>query len=194
MNYIKTPFLFLIIFLGCSESKEPLPTVNIPNQSLNKEGVLTDTIDGVAYIIYGNTIVDTYVAYEPRTISGHEVNLTATEFSFPLIFEDSEGGLWNIFGHCISGPHKDQQLVPARFQLGYFFSFASFFPEVTLYNDVTGMEIAQTSPNPEWLINPQHISQGALQDAIPAIDEPMFTEVTLKETTECAASIGNSYF
>ena len=176
--------LLLTLLISCSKDAVVNPTSDKPNPTLHKSGIITDQIDDKDYIIYGNTIVDTYVAYEPKTITGDIVELSGTDFSFPIIFEDKDGGLWNVFGTCVSGPYKGAKLKAARYQLGFFFSFASFFPEVSLFGEGMSQEIDQSSPNPEWLIDPEEISQGALKDAIPALSDPKFKAIGLTETTE----------
>ncbi len=40
---------------------------------------------------------------------------------------------WDIFGRAVSGTRKGDRLKHTRSFMGYWFSFAAFYPNVTIY-------------------------------------------------------------
>lgn len=49
------------------------------------------------------------------------------------LFTDQEGNVWNLFGLAIGGPRIGQQLIPAKGFMGYWFSFAAFYPQASIF-------------------------------------------------------------
>ncbi len=49
------------------------------------------------------------------------------------IFIDQEGNEWNLFGEAVSGQRQAQHLPSVNSFMGYWFSFAAFYPEVSIH-------------------------------------------------------------
>ena len=49
------------------------------------------------------------------------------------IMTDQEGNVWDLFGNALSGPRKGQQLSYPDAFMGYWFSFAAFYPGLNIY-------------------------------------------------------------
>lgn len=65
-------------------------------------------------------------------------NSTLLEFEpvldeLPVILKDNEGTRWDVFGRGVSGPRAGQQLTQVTQMMGYWFSFAAFYPDVSIY-------------------------------------------------------------
>ena len=50
------------------------------------------------------------------------------------LLTDQEGNLWNLFGEAVSGPRFGQHLPVITAFMGYWFSFAAFYPDPEIYN------------------------------------------------------------
>lgn len=83
-------------------------------------------------VVVKNTEINLMVAFKRILADGTELSFSAVQNESPVILLDSEGTKWDIFGRGISGPRKDQKLVPLTQMMGYWFSFATFYPDVEL--------------------------------------------------------------
>jgi len=66
---------------------------------------------------------------------GSTFSFTAVQNEYPVLMSDEEGNLWDAFGTVVSGPRKGMQLEHASSFMGYWFSFAAFYPELTIYGE-----------------------------------------------------------
>ena len=87
------------------------------------------------YVIVGNGKDNFIMSYlrDP----GHSPNHTfaAVQDLYPIVMSDDEGNMWDVFGLAVSGPRVGTQLVHARSFMGYWFSFAAFYPELALFGE-----------------------------------------------------------
>lgn len=83
-------------------------------------------------VVVKNTEMNLMVAFNRILADGTELSFSAVQNKSPVILLDYEGTKWDIFGRGISGPRKDQKLVPLTQMMGYWFSFATFYPDVEL--------------------------------------------------------------
>ena len=94
-------------------------------------GVILDEFEGEMIAVAG--LRDQYmVAFSTQMEDGVIMNLEASGAEGMLT--DQEGNLWNLFGEAVSGPRKDQQLPLVTAFMGYWFSFAAFYPDPEIYN------------------------------------------------------------
>ena len=180
--YTKLSFILftsLATIGSCSNFEQPEPSGIIPPTTTSFTGVIQDDFEGEGIAIYANAKFQIFVAYSRVAKSGKTLDLHLSPNPFPFIFEDEEGTQWDIFGTAISGPGKGDALIPVPHQVGYWFSFSSFFPKVTLYGEAENERLFARFNGNEWLINPDDIKQGASQDGIPSINEPEFSFVDL---------------
>ena len=180
--YTKLSFILftsLATIGSCSNLEQPEPSGIIPPTTTSFTGVIQDDFEGEGIAIYANAKFQIFVAYSRVAKSGKTLDLHLSPNPFPFIFEDEEGTQWDIFGTAISGPGKGDALIPVPHQVGYWFSFSSFFPKVTLYGEAENERLFARFNGNEWLINPDDIKQGASQDGIPSINEPEFSFVDL---------------
>jgi len=59
--------------------------------------------------------------------------MTAVQHQFPVIMQDDAGGLWNVFGESISGPHKGEKLSSPPSYVAHDWAWHDFFDHVNEY-------------------------------------------------------------
>ena len=94
-----------------------------------------DNFFGLQIVLAGSTTNNFLVAFESKTQDGSSLTLSAADFSqgaTASILQDTEGNTWNIFGEAISGPRTGQKLKPLTGFIGYWFSWASFYPGIEI--------------------------------------------------------------
>jgi hypothetical protein len=50
------------------------------------------------------------------------------------VFRDQNSNIYNIFGEIIEGPNTGNRLNPTESFIGYWFSWAAFYPNLEIYN------------------------------------------------------------
>ncbi|RLD22273.1 MAG: hypothetical protein DRI71_07725 [Bacteroidetes bacterium] len=174
-NRIQYLLLISVIIIGsCSKINQPEPSGNLLPPQTSLTGVIQDDFEGQSIVIYANSRYQTMVAFSRIAESGKTLDFHLSPNNFPFIFEDNEGTQWDIFGLAISGPGTGDKLIPVSYQVGFWFSFSSFFPKVTMYGEALNERLDTRFNSSEWLINPDDIKQGASRDGIPSINNPEF--------------------
>lgn len=100
-------------------------------EDLIAEQLVTDTFNGVSYVVVGNE--NFMMSY------GLKGDQTSLQFSYIFndteeVMEDNEGNKWNIFGTAISGPRTGETLNTGKAFMGYWFSFPAFYT-TEIYNN-----------------------------------------------------------
>lgn len=65
--------------------------------------------------------------------NGTELHFQPEENAWPVMMIDNEGNSWDVFGKALSGPRIGSRLNPTTSFIGYWFSWAAFFPEIEIY-------------------------------------------------------------
>lgn len=156
----------LLFFISCDNSTpSPVTTAGI------SKIIATDIFEDEEYIVYAYNALGIMQAYS-TTISGTHLDLELLPGQFPNILTDQEGNIWNLFGTAVSGPRLGQQLTVMNTMMGYWFSFAAIYPEVTIYGEEQKDKITFASSDAEWLIDPGKIIIGTFKDGIQSLDHP----------------------
>lgn len=92
-----------------------------------------DTLNGKDLVIAGSQEKNFIVAFRRDTRSGRTLQFTAVENSLPVIIQDDEGTLYDVFGNAVDGPGKGLHLRTVTQFMGYWFAWAAFYPEIELY-------------------------------------------------------------
>ncbi len=100
------------------------------NQNGNK--VITRSFQNTKLVAVKNTSANLIVAFNRILTDGTELSFSAVQNELPVILLDSEGTKWDVFGIGINGPRKGQKLVLVTQMMGYWFSFATFYPDVEI--------------------------------------------------------------
>ncbi len=97
--------------------------------------VIMDNFQGRNYVIVGNGLDNFAVSFMKDPGDGTELTFSAVQDQYPIVMTDNEGNMWNVFGKAVSGPREGSQLNNARSFIGYWFSFAAFYPLVHIYKN-----------------------------------------------------------
>lgn len=90
-------------------------------------------INDQGLVLAGSTDHNFIVAYYPESTSGKPFELVLANEDLPALFEDTLGNKWDIFGFATEGPDAGARLKTVQGNMGYWFSFAAFYPEIQLY-------------------------------------------------------------
>ena len=63
----------------------------------------------------------------------NSLEFSAVQDQLPVVMEDNEGNLWDIFGEAVAGPRAGQKLVPTSSFIGYWFSWGTFYPGAEIF-------------------------------------------------------------
>jgi hypothetical protein len=97
-------------------------------ESFEEDEVITDLVGETEVLVFGSKESNFVLAYENiglQNVRISDVNLA--------IAEDDNGNIINMDGTIIAGPLAGTQLVQAKSILGYYFSLAAFYPEISIY-------------------------------------------------------------
>lgn len=199
-------FIILVIaalsFFGCDKSEvddvnQNLPPTNKGNLS-SKTSVVNDELYGKKIVVAGNAL-DLYIVSFERMLDGVLLEFGPAEGPVPAILSDNEGNEWDIFGYAVSGPRLGQRLSPTQSLMGYWFSFATFYPGVEIYREggkgpFEGEAISGTN---DWLVPSNEVRSGGVgRDGIPAVSSPRFDAVSkasFLDEDELVVGIHNGY-
>ena len=97
--------------------------------------VIEDSFKDKPYVIVGNQGDNFAVSFLRAPGDGPSLSYSPVQDQYPVVMTDGEGNMWDVFGMAVSGPRKGTQLTHARSFIGYWFSFAAFYPQVTIYEN-----------------------------------------------------------
>ena len=97
------------------------------------KNLITDTLQDKKVVVTGNSPDNLMVAFQTVTKDGTALEFQYLENKLPEILIDNEGTTWDIFGRAVSGPRKGEQLKTVTQMMGYWFSFAAFYPNIKIY-------------------------------------------------------------
>lgn len=95
--------------------------------------LILDIFQETKIVVAGSTGANLMVAFKQKLSDGTELNFQAVENQLPVILTDNEGNTWDVFGRAVNGPRKGQKLETIPQMMGYWFSFAAFYPEIELF-------------------------------------------------------------
>ena len=184
-------YTFLIlgfVFLACNSEDDTPPTPGPdPGQSTGiatRVSLIQDEFQGTPLVIAGSASDNLIVSFV-RELDGTMLDFKETGRSLPVIMEDEEGNIWDIFGMATEGPREGQQLEVVNSGMGYWFAFSSMYPETEIFQGAPSPIVeSAVSENPDWLVSTQYVAQASSLDAIPAINNPKYMEGTSRATIE----------
>ncbi len=95
--------------------------------------LITDSFNGNDLLIAGSRGKNFIVAFKPKIAEGTVREYTAVQDSLPVILQDDEGTMYDVFGRAVDGPGKGESLSAATRFMGYWFAWAAFYPDIELY-------------------------------------------------------------
>lgn len=99
----------------------------------DKPQAIRDRLGELDLVIIGSRRDEFIVAFNANHRIGSNLTFNVLQNDLPNILVDNEGNKWNLFGIATEGPRKGQRLDQPLQMKGYWFSFASFYPEIELY-------------------------------------------------------------
>jgi len=159
----------LMMVIGCAK-ENPVPVI-LPEPSRIMH---QDQFENEEFVVYANGTLGTMQAYSTSASDGTHLEFELMPGAFPSVMNDQEGNEWNIYGIAVKGPRLGQQLKVMNTLMGYWFSFAAMYPEVTIFGEEERPDLGLSSPDPQWLIDPSSVYVGTFRDGIKSIDAPKF--------------------
>ena len=101
----------------------------------NEVSVIHEQLEGGDVVVVGNAQDNFVVSYLNDRGDGSTFSFTAVQNEYPVVMSDEEGNRWDALGTVVSGPRKGMRLEHAGSFMGYWFSFAAFYPELTIYGE-----------------------------------------------------------
>jgi hypothetical protein len=167
-RYLSGILLVLLVAISCNDQEEPLPFT--PGEQ--SKTILQDSFAGEDFVVYANRDLRTMQAFSNIASDGTQLEFEAIPGSFPNILRDQEGNEWDIFGFATKGARLGEQLTVLNSMMGFWFSFAAMYPEVTLFGEEEKSIIPFEGDNSEWTISTETISFATFKDGIQSLDQP----------------------
>ncbi|MDN5200074.1 DUF3179 domain-containing (seleno)protein [Fulvivirgaceae bacterium BMA10] len=171
----------VLLITSCNKDETPAGGDPNPTPRVDVVNIIKDDFQGTELIAYANSDLNVMVAFNATLADGTTLTFEeATVLTFPEILKDTEGNIWNVFGQAVSGPRTGTNLREIRSFMGYWFSFAAFFPKVTLFGESVNERLHVDDPSNDWLVDPDFVFIGSFKDGIPALNQPSFIEYDKK--------------
>lgn len=169
-------YSLLMLFLTISCSKEDQSSV-IP--AGNQIEIIYDKFQGEELVIFISNAHELILAFKPETENRKVKSFIPVSNSLPVMVQDEKGNRYDVFGLVVEGPDKGDRLLPVKSYSGYWFAFASVFPNAEVYQgDLLDTVIPVLETEADWLIPGELIVQGGSSDGVPALTDPDFRYVT----------------
>ena len=95
--------------------------------------LIRDQLANNEYLVAGSTEYNIAAAFKLDDPTLASLDFFAVDDELPVVFRDSEGTSWDIFGTALDGPREGDRLTAARSYTGYWFGWADFFPDLEIY-------------------------------------------------------------
>ena len=97
--------------------------------------VINDNLQGGNVVVMGNNKDNFIVSFLNDPGDGTTLSFSPLEDRYPIVMTDEEGNMWDVFGRAVTGPRTGSQLRPISSFMGYWFSFATFYPDLSIYGN-----------------------------------------------------------
>ena len=172
-------FLFsaLLVMLSCKEEGVIFNNNPTENNGVSQSiKIIQDEFEETPIVLAGSSGKNFIVSFKRTLEDGTILDFKLSEKALPVIMADEEGNSWDIFGRAVDGARKGERLIPTRSMMGYWFIFNAMYPGVDIYGEEpVSVERPTTSTGGGWSISTIHVVHSLGFDAIPAIDNPIFT-------------------
>ena len=96
---------------------------------------IVDQFVGQDLLVIGSQSDNYIVAFEQQLPDGTTITPAAIAPSTTTaVMVDTEGNEWNLFGEAISGPRTGAQLTSVESYIGFWFAWATFYPNLEIAN------------------------------------------------------------
>ena len=97
--------------------------------------VINDDLQGRNVVVVGSKKDNFMVSFLNDPGDGTTLSFSPVEDAYPIVMSDGEGNKWDVFGRALDGPRTGSQLSTVSSFMGYWFSFAAFYPGLSIYGD-----------------------------------------------------------
>lgn len=94
---------------------------------------INDQVGGRSIVVFGNSAANIAVIFDRELSDGTILDFSPLDGQLPLILEDSEGNVWDVFGQAVSGPRTGTVLEKTRSYTAYWFAWAVFHDDTMLH-------------------------------------------------------------
>jgi hypothetical protein len=98
----------------------------------NALSLVNDEFESKNLVVAGSKDLNLMVAFN-REIDNTLLQFEPVLNELPVVLLDNEGTQWDVFGRAVSGPREGQQLESIPQMMGYWFSFAAFYPDIAIF-------------------------------------------------------------
>ncbi len=98
----------------------------------NVNRLIADTFEGLDVVVVGNKTKNFIVSYKSKLPDGTVLNFSPLEEG-AIIMTDQEGNRWDVLGNAVSGPRQGQSLESFPRMIGYWFSWAPFYDNLSVF-------------------------------------------------------------
>ncbi len=95
--------------------------------------IVADEFEDNQFVVAGSNELNLMVAFNRELGNGTILSFEPVVNELPVILVDHEGTRWDVFGRGVDGPRAGQQLEQATQIMGYWFSFAAFYRNVSIH-------------------------------------------------------------
>ncbi|WP_206486089.1 DUF3179 domain-containing protein [Thalassotalea sp. G2M2-11] len=95
--------------------------------------LITIEVGGEQITIAGSGDKKMAVAFHNQLSDGTMLTFTPEYGQYPIIMSDQEGNMWDINGIAHSGPRENNRLNIPFSYVAYWYAWASFFPQTSIY-------------------------------------------------------------
>lgn len=99
----------------------------------NSLSLVQDEFQSKKMVVAGSKNLNLMVAFNRELADGTILDFEPLHNELPVLLIDNEGTRWDAFGRGISGPRAGQQLQQEAQMMGYWFSFAAFYPNIEIH-------------------------------------------------------------
>lgn len=97
--------------------------------------VVHDSHQGRDVVVVGSKEDNFLVSFNNDPGDGTLLTFSPLEGAYPAVMSDQEGNRWDLFGRALDGPRTGAQLQAVPSFMGYWFSFAAFYPGLSIYGE-----------------------------------------------------------
>ncbi len=166
----------VVLLFSCKKEIIEAPTSGI-DESIT---VIQDELENEKIVLVGSEGRNFIVSFFRTLSDGTELTFEVNP-ELPVVMIDNEGTKWDAFGYGIEGPRAGQRLQPTRGYNGFWFSWASMYQGIEIYEGTPSTWQLEETPSTGWTISTEFVAIGAGIDAIQAIDNPAIIDFNVKD-------------
>ncbi|MGB0929380.1 MAG: DUF3179 domain-containing (seleno)protein [Chitinophagales bacterium] len=166
--------LFISSLHSCKKEEDTSFPILEPIEIQTNVKVIHDEFEGTKLVVAGSRASNFIVVFERVLEDGTELDFDVVNKRLPVLMQDNEGNEWDIFGLAVEGPRKGEQLTPTNSYIGFWFSWAAFYPEIEIHGQgPSNTTYNPASPTQDWLVPFSEVfSGGPGLDGIPSLQNP----------------------